>query len=274
MFNIIQDFKTVFKRDPAARTPLGFLEVLFLYPGFHAIFWHRISHVLHRYLHIPFIPRMISQLVRFFTGIEIHPGAKIGPGFFIDHGMGVVIGETAEIGRDVLLYQDVTLGGTGLERGKRQPTLGNQVVVGAGAKVLGNIHIGNNARIGAGSVVVHTVPENCTVVGVPAEIVRREGRRITTGNQMLDHGNLPDPVMDLKRRVEFLQREVSSFQKKTKGDQPRERQPHDRQSRPQHYRQRSREQHPRGQHQHREQPEQVQPEPIQSEPQAQPPDQV
>lgn len=219
MFNIIQDFRAVFKRDPAARTPLGFLEVLLLYPGFHAIFWHRISHFLHRYLRIPFIPRLISQLVRFFTGVEIHPGAKIGPGFFIDHGMGVVIGETTEIGRDVLLYQDVTLGGTGLDRGKRHPTLGNQVVVGAGAKILGNIKIGNNVRVGAGSVVVNEVPDNCTVVGVPAEIVRREGRRVTTGNQMLDHGNLPDPVMDLKRKIGFLQREVGFLEKKVKGGQ-------------------------------------------------------
>jgi len=279
MFNIIQDFTTVFKRDPAARTPLGFLEVLLLYPGFHAIFWHRISHLLYR-MYIPFIPRMISQLVRFFTGIEIHPGAKIGPGFFIDHGMGVVIGETAEIGRDVLLYQDVTLGGTGLDRGKRHPTLGNQVVVGAGAKVLGNIRIGNNARIGAGSVVVHAVPDNCTVVGVPAEIVRREGRRITTGNQMLDHGNLPDPVMDLKRKVEYLQREVSFLERKAKGgqgsqSQGRERQPNERQGR-EHQGHRERSQHRRPYRNHhgprREQQSgqvqagQVQPEPIQSDP--------
>ena len=213
MLAIIEDYQAVFKRDPAARTLFGFLEVLFLYPGFHAIFWHRVNHFMHKTLRIPFIPRMISQLVRFFTGIEIHPGAKIGPGFFIDHGMGVVIGETADVGRDVLLYQDVTLGGTGFERGKRHPTLGNQVVVGAGAKILGNIRIGHNVRVGAGSVVIRSVPDHCTVVGVPAEIVRREGKR-ADGEQMLDHGNLPDPVMDLKNRVRSLQRELSFLERK------------------------------------------------------------
>lgn len=282
MFNIIQDFRAVFKRDPAARTPLGFLEVFLLYPGFHAIFWHRISHILHRYLRIPLIPRMISQLVRFFTGVEIHPGAKIGAGFFIDHGMGVVIGETTEIGRDVLLYQDVTLGGTGLDRGKRHPTLGNQVVVGAGAKILGNIKIGNNVRVGAGSVVVKEVPDNCTVVGVPAEIVRREGRRITTGNQMLDHGNLPDPVMDLKRKIAFLQREVSFLEKKVKGGpgggqsgsqqnregQPNERREHHGRRDRGHNRHRSRQHHqrpPQNREQTESQPQQ-QPSPAQTEP--------
>ncbi len=156
----------------------------------------------------------------FFTGVEINPGARIGPGFFIDHGMGVVIGETAEIGRDVLLYQDVTLGGTGFDRGKRHPTLGNQVVVGAGAKILGNIRIGHNVRVGAGSVVVHPVPDNCTVVGVPAEIVRREGRK-GTGEQMLDHGNLPDPVLELKRRVRHLQREIHFMERQLRGGKNR-----------------------------------------------------
>ncbi len=219
MFAIFKDFRTVFKRDPAACTPLGFLEVFFLYPGFHAIFWHRISHVLHRYLHIPFIPRLISQLVRFFTGIEIHPGAKIGPGFFIDHGMGVVIGETTEIGRNVLLYQEVTLGGTGAERGKRHPTIGNNVVIGAGAKILGNIKIGDGARVGAGSVVVRPIPDHCTVVGVPAEIVRRGGRRVFGEQDMLDHGNLPDPVMELKRRVGHLQREIDFVERQVKRSQ-------------------------------------------------------
>ena len=218
MLNIVQDFRAVFKRDPAARTPLGFLEVIFLYSGFHAIFWHRISHFLHKTLHIPFIPRLISQLVRFFTGVEIHPGANIGPGFFIDHGMGVVIGETTDIGHDVLLYQGVTLGGTGAERGKRHPTLGNHVVVGAGAKILGNIRIGNYVRIGAGSVVIHPVPDHCTVVGVPAEIVRREGKRVRgdKAEDMLDHGNLPDPVRELKRRMGHLQREIDFLEKKLK----------------------------------------------------------
>ena len=222
MLAILEDFKIIFKRDPAARTPLGFLEVLFLYSGFHAIFWHRISHFLHTKLRIPFIPRFISQLARFFTGIEIHPGAKIGPGFFIDHGMGVVIGETTEIGKDVLLYQGVTLGGTGAERGKRHPTLGNHVVVGAGAKVLGNIRIGNSVRVGAGSVVIHSVPDHCTVVGVPAEIVRREGRRIHPEEEMLDHGNLPDPVRELKKRMGSLQREIDLLEKQIKNSQSKQ----------------------------------------------------
>jgi len=224
MFTMFKDFRAIFKRDPAARTPLGFLEVIFLYSGFHAIFWHRISHFFHAKLHVPFFPRLISQLVRFFTGIEIHPGAQIGPGFFIDHGMGVVIGETTEIGHDVLIYQGVTLGGTGADRGKRHPTLGNHVVVGAGAKVLGNIRIGNYSRIGAGSVVVHSVPDHCTVVGVPAEIVRREGKKIQAEETMLDHGNLPDPVRDLKRRMGHLQREIDILEKQLKSSQPKQHQ--------------------------------------------------
>ncbi|PIQ87048.1 MAG: serine O-acetyltransferase [Candidatus Omnitrophica bacterium CG11_big_fil_rev_8_21_14_0_20_45_26] len=214
MLTVIEDLKAVFKRDPAARTPFGLLEVIFIYSGFHAIFWHRLSHFLHKKLHLPFIPRLIAQLVRWFTGIEIHPGAQIGPGFFIDHGMGVVIGETTEIGKDVLIYQGVTLGGTGAERGKRHPTLGDYVVVGAGAKVLGNITIGNHVRIGAGSVVVRSVPDNCTVVGVPAEIVRREGKRVSKDEAaMLDHGDLPDPVLQLKKRIHFLQREIDHLEK-------------------------------------------------------------
>ena len=211
MFSIIEDYKVVFKRDPAARTPLGWLEVLLIYSGFHAMLWHRVNHFLHATLRIPFIPRFIAQLVRWFTGVEIHPGAKIGPGFFIDHGMGVVIGETTVIGKDVTIYQGVTLGGTGLERGKRHPTLGDNIVVGVGAKVLGNIHIGNNVKIGGGSVVVHSVPDNCTVVGVPAEIVRRDGKRIS-GIQMLDHGDLPDPVRELKRRIHYLQKEIEHLE--------------------------------------------------------------
>ena len=215
MLSIVEDYKAVFKRDPAARTPLGFLEVLLLYSGFHAMFWHRINHYLHAKLRIPFIPRFIAQLVRWFTGIEIHPGAKIGPGFFIDHGMGVVIGETAEVGRDVTIYQGVTLGGTGTARGKRHPTLGDHVVVGAGAKILGNIRIGNNVKVGGGSVVIHSVPDNCTVVGVPAEIVRRDGKRIS-GAPMLDHGDLPDPVRELKQRIRYLQKELEHLEREFK----------------------------------------------------------
>lgn len=208
-YNIYRDFKACFERDPAACTPFGFLEVIFLYSGFHAILIHRFTHLLHR-LHIPFIPRLFSQLARFFTGIEIHPGATVGPGFFIDHGMGVVIGETSEIGENVTLYQGVTLGGTGAERGKRHPTLGNNVVVGAGAKILGSIRIGNSVKVGAGSVVVHPVPDNCTVVGVPAEIVRKDGLRVDRCN--LDHGDLPDPVKALKNRIRALQKELDSVE--------------------------------------------------------------
>ena len=213
-YNIYRDYKACFERDPAAQTPLGFIEVLLLYSGFHAVLIHRINHVFYR-LKIPVLPRFLSQMARFFTGIEIHPGAKIGPGFFIDHGMGVVIGETAEIGENVTIYQGVTLGGTGTERGKRHPTLGDNVVVGAGAKILGNIKIGNNVRVGAGSVVVHSVPEGCTVVGVPGEIVRREGRKTPT--LTLDHGDLPDPIEELKQRIRALQKEVEFLEGQIKG---------------------------------------------------------
>ena len=213
---IYRDFKACFERDPAARTPFGFLEVLFLYPGFHAVLVHRFTHLLER-LRIPFIPRLLSQIMRFFTGVEIHPGAKIGPGFFIDHGMGVVIGETTEIGENVTLYQNVTLGGTGTSRGKRHPTLGRNVVVGAGAKVLGNIRLGDNVKVGAGSVVIHSVPDHCTVVGVPAEIVRREGHRVLQIN--LDHGDLPDPVKALKNRIRFLQKEIESLEEHLRNQQ-------------------------------------------------------
>jgi serine O-acetyltransferase len=208
-YNIYRDFKACIDRDPAAQTVFGGVEVILLYPGFHAALLHRIAHVIHQ-AKIPLIPRFLSQAARFLTGIEIHPGATIGPGFFVDHGMGVVIGETAEIGEDATLYQGVTLGGTGNERGKRHPTLGNNVVVGAGAKVLGNIRLGNCVKVGAGSVVVHSVPDNCTVVGVPAEIVRKEGKKVNTVD--LDHGDLPDPVRELKNRIRALQKEVDTLE--------------------------------------------------------------
>src|SRR5438270_2352533 len=159
---IREQIETIFREDPAAKSAL---EIILCYPGFHAVIWHRLAHRLYR-AGIPIVPRMVSQWSRFLTGIEIHPGAKIGRRFFIDHGMGVVIGETSDIGDDVLLYQGVTLGGTGNERGKRHPTLGNGVVVGTGAKVLGNIRIGDHVRVGAGSVVVHPVPDSSTVVGI------------------------------------------------------------------------------------------------------------
>jgi len=201
-----EQIQTIFREDPAAKSVL---EIVLCYPGFHAILLHRLAHWLYR-AGVPLLPRLISQTSRLFTGIEIHPGAKIGRRFFIDHGMGVVIGETAEIGDDVLLYQGVTLGGTGKERGKRHPTLGNQIVVGTGAKVLGNITIGDQVKIGAGSVVVHSVPPNSTVVGIPGRVVRRHG--VSSAVEMLEHGHLPDPeaqeMDDLKRRVAELEEKL------------------------------------------------------------------
>jgi serine O-acetyltransferase len=201
MFQAIREqFDTIFREDPAAKSVV---EIFFCYPGFHAILAHRLAHKLYGW-NVPLLPRVISQASRFFTGIEIHPGARIGRRFFIDHGMGVVIGETTEIGDDVLLYQGVTLGGTGNETGKRHPTLGNHVVIGTGAKVLGNILIGNHVRIGAGSVVVHPVPDNSTVVGVPGRVVR-----IRDENGVLEHGKLPDPegqaLEELTHRVAELE---------------------------------------------------------------------
>jgi len=168
--NMFTDLQIIYERDPAAR---NWLEVLFCYPGLQALFLHRRAHWLYS-AGLPLVPRLISQLGRFLTGIEIHPGAKIGRGVFIDHGMGVVIGETAIVGDYAVIYQGATLGGTGKEIGKRHPTLGENVVLGAGAKVLGNIQIGNNVRIGAGSVVLRDVPSDCTVVGIPGRIIPRK----------------------------------------------------------------------------------------------------
>ncbi len=201
---ILTDFRIIFERDPAAR---NWLEVLFCYPGFQALLFHRLAHGLYR-LGLPFIPRLISHLARFLTGVEIHPGAQIGQGVFIDHGMGVVIGETAILGDYSLIYQGVTLGGTGKESGKRHPTLGNHVVVGAGAKVLGNLSIGDNVRIGAGSVVLRDVPSNCTVVGIPGRIVYRSGVKVDP----LDHNHLPDSEAKVIRvlldRIEALEQQL------------------------------------------------------------------
>jgi len=172
MFRAVKEqIDTIFREDPAAKSVL---EIVCCYPGFHAILLHRVAHKLYGWK-LTFLARLVSQLSRAMTGIEIHPGAKIGRRFFIDHGMGVVIGETAEIGDDVLLYQGVTLGGTGKEKGKRHPTLGHHVVAGTGAKVLGNIRIGDHVKIGAGSVVVHPVPDHSTVVGIPGRVVRTRG---------------------------------------------------------------------------------------------------
>jgi serine O-acetyltransferase len=200
---IREQFDTIFREDPAAKSHL---EIVLCYPGFHAILLHRAAHLLYR-RRVPLIPRLMSQFSRFLTGIEIHPGASIGRRFFIDHGMGVVIGETTEIGDDVLIYQGVTLGGTGKEKGKRHPTVGNNVVIGTGAKVLGNITIGDHVKVGAGSVVVRNVPPHSTVVGIPGRIVRTHGPN--TDEDQLEHGKLPDPegqeIANLRERIENLE---------------------------------------------------------------------
>ncbi|MBS4023533.1 MAG: serine O-acetyltransferase [Dethiobacter sp.] len=191
MRRIKEDVRAIFERDPAAKT---LLEVLICYPGLHALLFHRLAHALHR-RGLVLLPRLISHFSRMITGIEIHPGAKIGEGFFIDHGMGVVIGETAEIGDNVTIYHGVSLGGTGKEKGKRHPTVGNNVVVGTGAKLLGPIEIGDFARIGAGSVVLNNVPSHTTVVGVPGRVVIYDGARVPSID--LNHENLPDPVAEM-----------------------------------------------------------------------------
>ena len=206
--------KAAKERDPAA---ISTAEILLTYAGVHAVINHRVAHWLHKH-RVPFIPRCISQYSRFFTGIEIHPGAKIGSGFFIDHGMGVVIGETSEIGNNVTLYQGVTLGGTGKAKGKRHPTIGNNVVISAGAKVLGSIEIGNNVIIGAGAVVVKSVPDNCTVVGVPGRIVKIGGEKVLSDE--FHRMNLPDPVSDILSdccaRIDFLEKELKELKKEKK----------------------------------------------------------
>ncbi|MFH1741280.1 MAG: serine O-acetyltransferase [bacterium] len=200
---VYSDFRAALDNDPAARGFWGAVEVIFTYAGFHAIIANRIAHSLWK-LKVPFIPRVISQIARFITGVEIHPGAQIGRGFFIDHGMGVVIGETAIVGNDCVLFQGVTLGGTGKETGKRHPTLGNNVMVSAGAKVLGNITVGDNCKIGAQAVVLRDVPPNCTVVGVPGRVVIRDGVKVSKGVD-LQHSDLPDPIAE---RLALLQREI------------------------------------------------------------------
>jgi len=202
---IRDDFRAVFDRDPAATSTL---EVILTYAGFHALLAYRLSHWL-KMKGVPFFPRAISQLARWVTGIEIHPSATIGRGFFIDHGMGVVIGETAEIGDYVTLFQGATIGGTGKERGKRHPTLGNHVVVGAGAKILGGIKIGDNVNIGANSVILKSVPPNSTVIGVPGRIIKTQGQRLPDAT--MDHINIPDPIAD---RFEALEHELIELRKK------------------------------------------------------------
>jgi serine O-acetyltransferase len=203
----VADFRIIFERDPAAR---NWLEVLLCYPGFHALVLHRLAHGLHR-LQVAVLPRLLSHLGRFLTGIEIHPAAQLGQGVFIDHGMGVVIGETAIVGDYTLIYQGVTLGGTGKESGKRHPTVGQHVVVGAGAKVLGNIQIGDYARIGAGAIVLRSVPAHCTAVGIPS----RNLCESNTEDCPLEHGQLPDQEARLQQtllqRIEHLEQQLSSL---------------------------------------------------------------
>ena len=205
-----EDIEVVFEQDPAARSVL---EVVLTYSGLHAIWSHRIAHWFFR-RNMKFIARLISQISRFFTGIEIHPGAKIGRRLFIDHGMGVVIGETCEIGDNVTLYQGVTLGGTGKEKGKRHPTLKDNVLVASGAKVLGSITIGENSKVGAGAVVLKDVPPNATVVGIPGTVVVQDGKRI---KKDLNHGDLPDPVQDriktMEKQIEELKKEIDQLSK-------------------------------------------------------------
>ncbi len=210
-----EDINVIMQRDPAAKTKL---EIILCYPGLHAIWLHRIAHCLYNKGWIIF-PRLINTLSRFLTGIDIHPGAKLGRGLFIDHGMGVVIGETCEIGINVTLYQGVTLGGTGKEKGKRHPTIGDNVVVASGAKVLGSFSVGANSKIGSGSVVLHEVPANSVVVGIPGRIVAQNGRRINEPEDGIDlnHDILPDPIADcetaLDKHMEIIEARLKGLEK-------------------------------------------------------------
>lgn len=211
------DIQAVFDNDPAARS---WFEVIFTYSGLHAIWSHRIAHFFYRRRWFT-VARIISQVSRFFTGIEIHPGARIGKRLFIDHGMGVVIGETCEIGDDVVIYQGVTLGGSGKEKGKRHPTIGNNVVIGSGAKVLGSFKVGDQVNIGANSVVLKEVPPGSTVVGIPGKVVRLDGKRL----DRLSH-QLPDPMVDamreMQREIEALRGEVRDLKQRLREEQPSE----------------------------------------------------
>ncbi|WP_026583295.1 serine O-acetyltransferase [Bacillus sp. J33] len=205
-----EDIEVVFEQDPAARS---YLEVILTYSGLHAIWSHRIAHALFK-RKFYFLARVVSQISRFFTGIEIHPGAKIGRRFFIDHGMGVVIGETCEIGDNVTVFQGVTLGGTGKEKGKRHPTIKDNALIATGAKVLGSITIGENSKIGAGSVVLHEVPPNSTVVGIPGRVKIRDGVKVAKD---LNHTDLPDPIADrfkeMEKELQDLKNEVETLRK-------------------------------------------------------------
>jgi serine O-acetyltransferase len=231
-----RDIQVVFDRDPAARSVA---EVLLCYSGLHAIWFHRISHYLYRRGWI-LLPRLISNFGRFMTGIEIHPGATIGEGLFIDHGTGIVIGETTELGQNVTLFQGVTLGGTGKEKGKRHPTIGNHVVVGSGAKVLGSLRVGDHAKIGAGSVVLKDVPPHSTVVGIPGTVVCRYGKKVTDScdnialdnddddeDVDLEHNDLPDPVaemmMCMQRHINRLEMRIEQLEAEQKEEELKER---------------------------------------------------
>ena len=203
-----EDIRNIVEKDPAARNGL---EVLICYPGIWALIWHRPAHWLYKH-HCLFLARVISQLTRFFTGIEIHPGAKIGRRCFIDHGMAIIIGETAEVGDDVTIYQGVTLGGTGKDTGKRHPTIGNRVMISSGAKVLGPFKVGDDVKIGAGSVVLKEVPPDCTVVGIPGTIVKRNGKSTT---QDLNQVDLPDPIAI---EIECLRKRIMELEKILKAE--------------------------------------------------------
>ncbi len=209
-----RDVEAALERDPAAR---HWLEVILVYPGVHALLLHRIAHVLWRW-RLRLVARIVAHVSRFLTGIEIHPAAVIGPGCFIDHGMGVVIGETAELGENVTLYQGVVLGGTGKEKGKRHPTIGNNVVIATGAAVLGSFRVGDNAKIGAGSVVLSEVPPNSTVVGVPGRVVRQNGRKVDVID--LDHADLPDP---LEKVLRGMARQIDALTSRVRELEARER---------------------------------------------------
>lgn len=227
-----KEIKAVFERDPAARSVL---EVLLCYPGLHAILLHRVAHFFYRH-RLFLLARLVSQFARAVTQIEIHPGARVGEGLFIDHGAGVVIGETAEIGDNVTIYQGVTLGGTGKEKGKRHPTIGNNVVISAGAKILGSFTVGDNSKIGAGSVVLKPVPPNSTVVGVPGKVIIRDGEKVAHPGEVsiidLRHDLLPDPVTEamycMQKNIDVLEKRVQELEKRLRdgsaggeGDMPR-----------------------------------------------------
>lgn len=214
--NLRYDIKSILERDPAARN--GF-EVFFLYSGFHALLWYRAAHFLYK-LNLKFLARLLSQLGRWFTGVEIHPGAEIGRGLLIDHGMGVVIGETTVIGNDCTIYQGVTLGGTGKEKGKRHPTIGNNVMIGSGAKILGPFTVGDNAKIAAGAVVLSAVPEDSTAVGIPARVVRRAGKPVRYD---LNQVEISDPITQqlctLSVHVSRLEKEIEELKKGKSSDE-------------------------------------------------------